>query len=533
MSFIERMRQQKLLSLTLLLFTLSLGIVIGTLVNTGVRAAKEQAVAPDATPLTIPPATPLPSEFTELAKKLEPAVVNISTDYTPRNTAARRRQQQPQQQQPQGEDDEGMDMFHRFFAPFGGEPLPPRAFRREATGSGLLVDKNGYILTNNHVVSRADHIKVKVAGDKTEYKARVIGFDRETDLAVIKIDAGKALPAAKIGNSDGVQVGDWVMAIGSPFGLEATVTAGIVSATGRDIAGAQQFQRFIQTDAAINPGNSGGPLINRKGEVIGINTAIATETGAYQGIGFAMPMNMAAKVYNQVIRTGHVTRGSIGVSFTKYDKPDVYKALGLQGGVLVESVEPGGPSERGGVKPEDVIVAINGKPVKDGDDLVGRVSETPIGTEVGLTVDRGGKKVDLKVTVEDRSKVFASNPRIRGDEFEEPAKAEGTQAKFGISIRNLADAEREQLNLGDRRGVVVTRVEEGSFAEEIGLTARDIVVSINRQAVATVDDVKRLQATLKAGDAVAFRILRRPQALPGRPAGNWQGLFVAGTLPAQ
>ncbi|MCX6637710.1 MAG: trypsin-like peptidase domain-containing protein, partial [Acidobacteria bacterium] len=225
MNFFERMRQQKLLSFTLLLFTLSIGILIGTLVNTGVRAARDQAVAPDATPLTIPPPTQLPSEFTELAKKLEPSVVNISTDYTPRQ--ARTRRQTPQQQQ-QDEDEQGMDMFRRFFGPFGGE-MPQRMFRREATGSGFLVDKNGYIITNNHVVSQADHIKVKIAGDKTEYKAKVIGFDRETDVAVIKIDASRHLPAAMIGNSDGVQVGDWVVAIGSPFGLEATVTAGIVS----------------------------------------------------------------------------------------------------------------------------------------------------------------------------------------------------------------------------------------------------------------------------------------------------------------
>ncbi|MDP2996637.1 MAG: Do family serine endopeptidase [Bryobacterales bacterium] len=528
MNFLEKMRQQKLLSFTLLLFTLSIGILIGTLVNTGVRAAREQAVAPDATPLIIPPATLLPSEFTELAKKLEPSVVNISTDYTPRQ--ARTRRPGPLQQQPQDEDEQGMDMFRRFFG--GGGEMPQRMFRREATGSGFIVDRAGYIITNNHVVSQADHIKVKMAGDKTEYKAKVIGFDRETDVAVIKIDSPSPLPAAKIGNSDGVQVGDWVVAIGSPFGLEATVTAGIVSATGRDIAGAQQFQRFIQTDAAINPGNSGGPLLNRKGEVIGMNTAIATSTGAYQGIGFALPGNTAVKVYNQIIRTGHVTRGSIGVSFGKYDKPDVYKALGLQGGVLVESVEPGGPSEKAGIKVEDVIISMNGKPVKDGDDLVGKVSEMPVGSEVGVTVDRGGKKVDLKVTIADRTKVFANNPRIRGGEFEEPARAEGTQAKFGISIRNLTDAEHEQMKLGERRGVLLTRIEEGSFAEEIGLAPNDVVVSINRQAVASVDDVKRLQAALKPGDAVAFRVMRQLSRGTGRAA-VWQGLFVAGTLPAQ
>jgi serine protease Do len=524
MSFFEKMRQQKLLSVTLLLFTLSIGIVIGTLVNTGVRAAKDQSHAPDATPLVIPPVAQLPSEFTELAKKLEPSVVNISTDFTPRQARTR----QPQQQD---DDGDGMDMFRRFFGPFGNQ-IDPRMFRREATGTGFIVDRNGYIITNNHVVAQADNIKVKLTGDKTEYKAKVIGVDRETDLAVIKIDAGKSLYPAKIGNSDGVQVGDWVVAIGSPFGLEATVTAGIVSATGRDIQGAQQFQHFIQTDAAINPGNSGGPLLNRRGEVIGINTAIATNTGAYNGIGFALPSNTAVKVYNQIIRSGHVTRGSIGITFNKYDKPEVYKALGLQGGVLVESVESGGPAEKAGLKQEDVIVAMNGKPIKDGDDLVNKVAETPVGTEVVLTVDRAGKKSEHKVTIEDRTKVFANNPRVRGDDFEEPSRAEGTQAKFGISIRNLSDAERDQMNLQDRRGVMVTRVENGSFAEEIGVAARDVIVSINRQTVNSVDDVKRIQATLKPGEAVAFRIMRRQGGAMGQPS-QWLSLFVAGTLPQQ
>ena len=527
MSFLDKMRQQKLLSVALLLFTLSLGILIGTLLNSNVRADKGQAVAPDASPLVIPPVQQLPSEFTELAKKAESTVVNISTDYTPRETRSQQRRRTPQP-----EDEQGMDLFRRFFGNQPFEEMPPRAFRREATGTGFIVDKNGYIMTNHHVVSRADNIKVKLTGDKNEYPAKLIGYDRETDLAVIKIEPGRALPTARIGNSDGVQVGDWVVAIGSPFGLEATVTAGIVSATGRDVPGSQQFQRFIQTDAAINPGNSGGPLLNRRGEVVGINTAIATNTGAYQGIGFALPVNTAVKVYNQIIRTGHVTRGSIGITFQKQENPNVYKALGLKGGVLVDQVEPGGPSEKAGVKPEDVIVAINGKPVRDGDDLVSRIAETPVGTQVTLNIDRDGKKIDIPVTIQDRSKVFANNPRIRGDEWEEPTRGgEGTQARFGISIRNLSEAEREQMSLEEKRGVLVTRVEPGSFADDIGVNERDVILSVNRQPVSSVEDVKRIQSTLKAGDAVAFRLMR---PLPGaRGRAQWQSLFAAGTLPAQ
>jgi serine protease Do len=413
--------------------------------------------------------------------------------------------------------------------------LPQKPFKQEATGSGFIVDKNGYIITNYHVVEKADHIKVKMQGDRTDYKAKVIGFDRETDIAIIKIDAGRVLPPVKIGNAEGVQVGDWAVAIGSPFGLEASVTAGIVSATGRDVNGAQQFQRFIQTDAAINPGNSGGPLLNIRGEVIGINTAIATQSGGYQGIGFALPVNSAVRVYNQIIKSGRVTRGSIGVSWNKNDKPEVLKALGANSGVLVEAVTEGGPAQKAGVKPEDIIVSMNGKAIKDGDDLVNRVADTPVGSEVTITVDRAGQRMDKKLTIGDRTQVFANDPRFRNDRPEEPLQKEGTQAKFGVYVRNFTDAEREAKGFEDKqdkRGVIVTRVEPDSFAEEIGIKENDIIVSINRQPVATVEDVRKLQGNLKTGDAVAFRIMR---AIPGATARGgkaaWQGLFVAGTLP--
>jgi serine protease Do len=523
MSLFNRMRQQKFLSLSLLLFTLSIGILIGTLINTGVKADKGQA-ATDATPLTIPSPVQLSNEFTKLAKKLEPAVVNITTDYQskPRQTSRNR---------PNEEEDEGMDLFRRFFggSPFGD--IPPRAFKREATGSGFVVDGKGYIITNHHVIENADHIKVKLVGDTTEHKAKLVGFDVETDLAVIKIDAGRTLPAVKIGNSDSVQVGDWAVAIGSPFGLEATVTAGIISAKGREIAGSQQFQRFIQTDAAINPGNSGGPLLNINGEVVGINTAIATQSGGYQGIGFALPINTAVKVYNMIIKNGRVTRGSIGISFNKANEnPALLKALGTGHGVLVQEVEPGGPAEKAGIKPDDIIVAMDGKPIKDGDDLVSRVAEMPIGNQVTITVDRAGNKKDLPVTVQDRTEVFAERfGRIQ----EEPQQAHGeaTEARFGIYLRNLSPKEREEMKLEEDGGVLITRVESESFAEEIGLQERDVLVSINRQPVTSVDDVKRIQATLKNGDAVAFRVLRaNPLAGRAGQGSRWQSFYAAGTL---
>ena len=394
------------------------------------------------------------------------------------------------------------------------------------------MDKNGYIVTNNHVVDGVDRIKVKLHGDETEYKARLIGTDRETDLAVIKIDTGRSLTPVVIANSDSVQVGDWAVAIGSPFGLEATVTAGIVSATGRDI-GSQQFQRFIQTDAAINPGNSGGPLLNIKGEVIGVNTMIATQSGGYQGIGFALPTNMVVRVYNDIIREGRVTRGSIGISWQKGIKKETLKGLGVDHGVIVEEVTKGGPSEKAGVKPDDIIVGMNGQPIKDGDDLVARVADTPVGNETTLNIDREGKKMDLKLTIQDRTKVFASNPRVAGENATPdaaPGKVESTQVKFGVSIRPAS--EEELATTPDKRGITVTRVEPGTFADDVGIEEHDIIVSINRSPIASVDDIRRVQQSLKSGEAVAFRVVRQ---VPGVRTKNakpaTRTLFLSGTLP--
>ncbi|MCS7027030.1 MAG: Do family serine endopeptidase [Bryobacteraceae bacterium] len=526
MNFLEKARQQKFLGASLLLFTLSVGILIGTLINTGVRAEKGQLAAPDATPLTIPSPKKLQSEFAALAKKVEPCVVYITTDYSSRPTQTRNRRPQME------EEDEEFDLFRRFGIPGPFERLP--RFRREASGSGVIVDKNGYIITNHHVVEGADHIRVKLLNDPKEYKAKLIGSDVETDLAVIRIEAGRPLPTVPIGNSDAVQVGDWAVAIGSPFGFEATVTAGIISALGRkDVGGAQQFQRFIQTDAAINPGNSGGPLLNINGELIGINTAIATQSGGYQGIGFALPVNQMVKVYNAIIRDGKVTRGSIGVGWQRNDKQaEILKAMGLTHGVVVDSVTKNGPAEKAGIKPDDVIIALNGKEIKDGDELVDRVSELPVGSEATITVDRSGKKMDFKVKIGDREVVFQDDPRFsrnRRPDVERGAPGEAQQAKFGISIRALSEAEREALPTESKTGVMVTRVEPDSFAEEIGMLERDIIVSINRQPVASVEDIRRIQSTLKPGDAVAFRVFRSVGV--GRTRAQYQGLFLAGTLP--
>jgi len=539
MRWFKVMQQQKLLSLSLLLITLSIGIMIGTLVNTGAHAAKAQATAQDASPLVVPNPIQLGNEFTKLAKKLEPSVVYITADYTPK-VSENPHKSKPGQDPGDGSNDDGMEMFRRFFrgSP-GSSDLPPRAFRQEQSGAGFIVDKNGYIITNHHVIAKVDHIKVKLhSDDTTEYRARVVGIDPETDLAVIKIDPKGGLVPVTIGNSDAVQVGDWAVAIGSPFGLEASVTAGIVSALSRDINGPLQLQRFIQTDAAINPGNSGGPLLNIRGEVIGVNTMIATQSGGYQGIGFALPMNMVVRVYNDIIRTGRVTRGSIGVSWNKPDnKPELFKALGTNQGVLVSLVQKGGPAEKAGMKPDDIITAMNGKSVRDGDDLVARVADTPIGTPVNLTVDRDGKKMEIRVTIMDRAEVFKDDPRfadLRQDP-ETPAKNEETtqQYKFGIKLHALTDAERTAMGLeGKTGGLIVRNVDPGSFAEEIGLYEKDVILSINRQAVASVEDVVKVQENLKPGDAVAFRIMRSSPGGRGH-APAWTSQFVSGTLPTQ
>lgn len=537
MNIFGRMRDQRFLGFSMLLVTLSVGILIGTLLTTGVKAAKEQ-VAPDATPLVIPSPVQVQNEFAKLAKRVEGSVVHINTvDEGKSNPTAKKSAPRggPRDEEEEEEQD-SMDLFQRFFGNgmprgFGGA-VPQQ--RRMGTGSGFIVDKNGYIITNNHVVEGADKITVKIHGDSTEYKAKVIGVDKETDLAVIKISGSKPFTPIKVGNSDAVNVGDWAIAIGSPFGLETTVTAGIISAKGRD-SGGSAFQKFIQTDAAINPGNSGGPLLNSLGEVIGVNTMIATRTGGYEGIGFALPMNNAVKVYNALISTGKVTRGSIGIEFARNIDPTMLKAFKLDYGIPVTRIIKGGGAEKAGLQEEDIILSINGTPMKSGEDLIGKVSELAVGSKAKVEVDRQGKRLNFDVVIGDRVEVLAETSGMfspkRGQEEVLPSAP--SSARFGIGIVNLGDGEAEEMGLKDTKGGVrVTRVEPDSFAAEIGIAERDIIVSINRQPVASVDDVKRLQGTMKPGDAVAFRVMRAiPGSRGGRGALQWQGIWLSGSLP--
>lgn len=544
MSFYEKVRRQKYLSFTLMLFMLSIGILIGTVVQGGAKAAKEQSAASDATPLSIPNPVQLQNSFSKLAKMLEPSVVNISTEYIPQKdstakkaTPQNRRRQAPVPQDPDDEEGNGgmNDFFNRFFGGPGGPGGGQMEDRRSASlGSGVVVDKAGYILTNNHVVEKATKIKVKFNGESTEYDAKVIGTDVETDLAVIKVDKKGVIPA-KIGNSDAVQVGDWAIAIGSPLGFDATVTAGIISALARDIPGeSKSFQHFIQTDAAINPGNSGGPLANINGEIIGINTMIASRSGGNQGIGFAMPINMAVKVYNSIIKTGHVTRGSVGISFTETrNYQELLKVYGADHGVMVVTVEPDGPAEKAGIKVDDIITTISGKTINKGQDLIDTVAETPVGNGIKVAILRDKKPMTMSVVVGDRAKIFAGrNGEPAAKEEEE--KTLGTQAKFGLTIQNVRDGERQNMGLKVAGGAMVTSVEPGSFADDIGMVKGDVITTLNRQEIKSTDDVKQIQGTLKPGDAVAFKVLRQAMGV-GRGAGsaNWQPLFLAGSLPAQ
>lgn len=534
MPFPKVLKQPKLLSFGLLLVTLLSGIVIGTIINTGVRADHQASnpTARDATPLNIPQAVPIANEFTKLTKRVEPSVVYIESDYLAKQSrqSARRNENfdedngdeaSPKQHDPS-------DMFKRFF----GSEEQPRSFRSEGSGTGFIVDRNGYVITNYHVVQNADRIKVRLAGDDVDYKGRVVGFDKETDVAVLKIDARKPLTPVEIGNSDSVQVGDWVIAIGSPFGLQATVTAGIVSAqrTARDLPGAGAFQNFLQTDAAINPGNSGGPLLNIRGEVIGVNTMIATHSGSYEGIGFALPSNQAVKVYNDIIREGRVVRGSFGIQWSPGgSQTDTLQAFGLDHGVLVDTVNPSGPAGKAGMKPDDIIVSMNREPVKDGEELVTKVADMPIGSVALVTVDRDGKRLDLKVAVADRSVVWKDRLESE-DRPETPAPSAKTTrpAKFGITIMRLTERERKDLQIDDKSGVKVVAVDPGSFADDIGMAEGDAILSINRQPVSSTEDVTRAQAGIKPGQPVAVHIVRN--STPGKTP-EPQRLYLSGRLP--
>lgn len=552
-SLLGRLRYRRLASTFTILATLSAGILIGSVVAHGVHGQESKQTqkidTSDATPLKVPAPRDLSTDFTRIAKEVGPAVVNISTVTLPKSERPRHghnfngspfQQQQP----PDGGDDDdqgdqgqgqGQGNFQDFFNHFfGGGPgvgggQDEAGQERESLGSGFIVDPRGYIITNNHVIEKADKIWVRLSTDPDNgfmqgRPATVVGFDKATDIAVLKIQTDHPLPTVKLGNSDGAQVGDWVIAIGSPFTLSQTVTAGIVSAKNRTIdqTTAGQYQHFIQTDAAINPGNSGGPLLNMAGEVIGMNTAIYTESGTYAGIGFAMPANTIVDIYNDLISPEHkVVRGSIGITFQPNLPPAVAHVYGFKNGVLVSSVQPGFDADKAGLKAGDVITTIDGRPVKDGDDLVNDISARKPGSTIQLGYIRDGKQATATVTIGDRTKMMESlnNNQSNGNNPSEGQSSENAQAKIGISVSDLPQGAPAGLH-----GVLIQSVKPGSFADEIGLAEGAVIVSINRHPVHSLNDFRAIVAGLKSGDDVAFEIVD-----PQQPNGG--SFYRGGTLP--
>ena len=512
-----------------MLATLSVAIVAGSFAAHGVRGQEKQNDSADATPLKVVNSPVAPNEFVKIARQVGPAVVNINTQTLPkqaenkgkRNPHGRVQQapqnpgdddqdQDQQQQPPQGQGN-FQDFFNHFFGQMpdqeGGDDSGQV---RESLGSGFIVDPKGYIITNYHVIEKADKIYVKLSTDPDNQDegrpARVIGIDKATDLAVIKIDTSTPLPTVKLGNSDTAQVGDWVEAIGSPFALSQTVTAGIISAKNRTIqpGASGQFQHFIQTDAAINPGNSGGPLLNMNGEVIGVNTAIFTQSGGYQGLGFAMPSNTVVQVYNDLISPSHkVTRGSIGIEFHEGLSGAVNRVYGFKNGVLVQEVQPGGPAEKAGLKPGDIITSIDGRSIKDGDDLVNEIASRRPGSNIRLGYLRDGKPVDTTVTIGDRDKVFAqagdqgvtANPEEKGDAGE---------AKLGLVVRNAPPATSTKLHIP---GVMIQSVRAGSFADLQGLEPGLVITRVNKRPTGNKEQFDAVAGKLKPGDDVVFEVL--------------------------
>jgi serine protease Do len=509
--------------------TIGLVLLIGTVLSYTARATNVDSS--DAPQLSVPAVRQHDNEFARVAKAVEPAVVNINTESTIKNPhRGLRRPQRPNPGDNPGGDSGMQDWFDRFFgqepdgeatpgAPGGGD------MTAQSLGSGIIVSASGYIVTNFHVVDKADRIRVSLMGEPgtVSYPAKVVGTDRETDLAVIKIEVPHPLPYAKLGNSDSMQVGDWVLAIGSPFGLKSTVTAGIVSAKGRNIVPGRQFQSFIQTDAAINPGNSGGPLVNMEGEVIGINTAIYTETSGYQGVGFAMPSNTIAHVFNQLVSPAHkVERGSIGITFSAETSPAVTRMYGGGKGVVVQDVTPGGPAAQAGIKAGDSITSVAGKAINAGDELVAEVSSHHPGEKLKIGYLRNGKQEEANITVADRQKLFGAQLGTGEEDAEEQAPKEG---KLGVTVKPVPEALAKRLNLQPNQGVIVMEIKPGGFADSVQLGRGDVILEVNRQPVTDPGSFAKIESGLKSGQDVVF-VVR--QAGQGHEAIN---SFLGGTLP--
>jgi len=428
----------------------------------------------------------VPQSFHELAEKAGPSVVNIRTVKTMKNGGpVMRHFQRP----PRDRNHPFNDFFEKFF----GEDFH-REFKQRSLGSGFIIDPSGYIVTNNHVIEDADQIKVKLNSGE-EHDAEIIGRDPNTDLALIKLTTDGSFPAVKLGNSDTLRVGEWVVAIGSPFGLEHTVTAGIVSAKGR-VIGSGPYDDFIQTDASINPGNSGGPLLNMAGEVVGINTAIIA---GGNGIGFAVPVNLAKGIIDQLEKYGEVTRGWLGVGIQDISgEMAEYYGLKTEKGVMVADVFEDDPADLAGIKPQDIILEVDGKRVTTSRELTGLIADIRVGRTVKVKVLRYGKEKIMNVKIakrEDEEIVTRHQGREFGDEL-------------GIRVSNLTDEIMQRFNIEENQGVLVIHVERDSKAAKAGIRVNDIIREINHMEVGTISDYRKIIQKIETGEAVQMFIKR-------------------------
>lgn len=437
-----------------------------------------------------------PGSFADLVDEYGPSVVNIYTTQTVET---------PMHQFPFSEDSDIPEFFKRFFDhPDLKDKKPPRKHKRTSLGSGVITSKDGYILTNHHVIKNADEINVRFA-DHREFTAEIIGMDKKSDLALIKIESDEELPAVTFGDSDSLRVGDWVVAIGNPFGLEQTVTAGIVSGMGRTL-GSSSYENFIQTDASINPGNSGGPLLTPEGELVGINTAIYSQTGGNIGIGFAVPANITKFVVKQLKENGEVTRGWLGVMIQPVDQ-DIADQFGLDEprGALVGQVIADSPADKAGIKSGDIITDFNGHKIEEMRMLPNRVAQTPVGKTARMTVVRDGKKKDLQIKIG------------KLEDKEMSREAETRTTRLGMSVQELTPELAESLNVDESEGVIITDVKRGSTAHMAGLRRGDVILEANRKELNNLKDFskaieeggKSILLLVKRGNHTRFVVIRQ------------------------
>jgi serine protease Do len=470
------------------IIVLLLGFLLGGVsyyVISRVVAPKPAAVRTVAVPRVPSQIIETSKAFSEIASAVSPSVVNIST------TKVVKRETSPFPEDP----------FFEFFRPFHDFGMP-RKWKEKSLGSGVIVSSDGYIITNNHVVEQSEDIKVTLY-DKRTFTGKIVGADPKTDVAIVKISSDN-FPSAPWGDSDKLQVGEFVLAIGNPFGLSHTVTMGIISAVGRANVGIADYEDFIQTDAAINPGNSGGPLVNTKGEIIGINTAIFSKSGGYQGIGFAVPSNMARLVMDQIMKQGKIVRGWLGVTIQEMT-PELSHKFGLKDskGALVGDISKDSPAEKAGIIRGDVIIEFNGKEVTGVAHLRNMVAQTRVGSSAVVKIIRDGKEITLNTVIAELPKEIAGAPQ-------EPSSEDIQKGIFfGIQVTDLTKEIQQQLGIGtDEKGVVVMKVETGSAGDEVGLKRGDVIQEIDRKRISGVQDFKRVVAHLKSGEDILLYINR-------------------------